>query len=501
MRPVSTKRYLTAVTVLSLVLLGTSCSKPESQSNSEVPSAEGAVLRVTDGLLPAVAEQGRKGRKANILERMAHYGVPGLSVAVMHEGEIAWQRAFGVTEAGGGKPVTAQTMFQAASISKPVTAAGSLLLVQSGSIGLDEDVNQWLRSWKVPEGDSARNNPVTLRGLLSHTSGFTGNDGVGEYVPGSAVPTITQALSGEPPATNPPVRIAYPGGTLAYSGSGYAVLQQLLVDVSGKPFAAFMQDTVLAPLGMNHSTFEPDPAPANIAKGHHAGGEPVTHGYRIYTGKAAAGLWTTAYDLARFALSIRSAALDGSNPILSREIASQMLSPHLSDCVRCWGLGFELVGEGNARWFTHDGINVGFDSKLIANVSTGDGAVVMTNGSLSFGLIHEILDSLAREYDWPHYPIKGQTDSVPIPESALVSIPGDYELEPDFPVTVIADGGRLFLQIPTQGRTELYASTPTSFFNTAIDWGPMTFVTDDSGEVTDMLIGHPGQQSTHRRLR
>jgi hypothetical protein len=181
-------------------------------------------------------------------------------------------------------------------------------------------------------------------------------------------------------------------------------------------------------------------------------------------------------------------------------MAQQMVRPHLSECYRCWGLGFEIVGEGSERWFTHDGINPGFDSKLIANVSTGDGAVVMTNGSLSYGLIYEILDSIATEYGWPDYPVKGQTESVPIPQDALDSIPGVYELEPDFPVTVVADGERLFLQIPTQGLTEIYASTPTSFFITAVDWGPMTFVKDDSGEVTAMMIGPSGQQSTHSRL-
>ena len=482
MRPLDTNVHRIAVPIVSLILFGTGCSKPGASIDGRASADEDAVQRVTSGLLPAVAEQGGEGLRATVLERMAHYGVPGLTVAVIDEGEIAWERAFGLTEAGGDTPVTPNTAFQAASISKPVTAAGSLVMVQDGLVSLDVDINRWLSSWQVPEDDLTEDFPVTVRGLLSHTAGFAGNAAVGEYVPGTAVPTITQALKGEPPAIYPAVRIANPPGTFGYSGSGYAVLQQLLVDVSEKPFATIMQDTVLTPLGMNRSTFERDPAPANMAKGHHAGGDPVTHGYRVYSGEAAAGLWTTAPDLARFALSIQSAMLDGSNSILSQEMASQMLSPHLTDCVRCWGLGFELVGDESLSWFTHDGINVGYDSKLIANLSTGDGAVVMTNGSLSFGLIHEILDSIAREYDWPDYPIKGQTQS-------------------DFAVTVVSEDGRLFLQIPTQGRTELYASTPTSFFNTAVDWGPMTFVTDESGEVTDMLIGHPGQQSTHKRLR
>ena len=261
-----------------------------------------------------------------------------------------------------------------------------------------------------------------------------------------------------------------------------------------------MHETVFLPLGMKRSTFAQYPAPADIAKGHHAGGDPVSGGYRVFSGLATAGLWTTASDLAKFAVSIQEASAGESQLFLTQEMAQQMVRPQLSECYRCWGLGFEIVGEGPERWFTHDGINPGFDSKLIANVSTGHGAVVMTNGSLSFGLIYEILDSIASECDWPDYPSKGQTASVPVPQEALDSIPGVYELEPDFPVTIVADGERLFFQIPTQGRTEMYASTPTSFFITAIDWGPMTFARDDSGAVIAMMIGPPGQQSTHSRL-
>ena len=490
---------LLAIGLIALLLIA-GCVEQRDNENSRPQPDHDAILRVENGLLPAVAEQGKLGQTATILDRMSHYGVPGLLVAVIHEGEIAWERAYGVTEAGGDKPVTSQTMFQTASISKPVTAAATLALVQEGSLALDEDINQWLKSWKVPENEFTEGRSITLRGLLSHTAGFSGNDGVVGYEPGAAVPSITQALNGEPPATTPPVRVKNRGGTQGYGGSGYAVLQQLLIDISEKPFPELMHEIVFLPLGMNRSTFAQNPAPADIARGHHAGGEPVSGGYRVYSALATAGLWTTASDLAKFAVSIQDASAGTSQLFLTQEMAQQMVRPHLSECYRCWGLGVEVVGEGPERWFTHDGINPGFDSKLIANVSTGDGAVVMTNGSLSFGLIYEILDSIAVEYDWPEYPSKGQTPSVPIPQEALDSIPGVYELEPDFPVTIVADGERLFFHIPTQGRTELYASTPTSFFITAVDWGPMTFARDDSGEVTAMMIGPPGQQSTHSRL-
>ena len=501
MKPQSSKTLRIAATAVLAILLGASCSKPEPQSKHNGQAIEDAIQRVSSGLLPAVAEQGELGRKATIAERMAHYGVPGLVVAVIDDSEVVWERAFGITAAASDEPVTTATLFQAASISKPVTATAALLYVQNESIGLDDHANTRLESWQIPENDFTRAQPVTVTGLLSHTSGFSGNNGVLGYMPGEPFPSLVQALDGEPPAETGPVRVTHAAGILDYSGSNFAVLQQLLVDVSGKPFAALMQETVLGPLKMNTSTFEQSPPMADIAKGHYAGGEPVTGGYRAHSGEAAAGLWSTAPDLARFAASIQQAVAGKPGTLLTQEMATQMLQPQLRDCVRCWGLGFEILGQGAESWFTHDGINTGFDSKLIAHSSSGDGAVVMTNGSLSFGLIYEILDSIAAEYDWPDYSAKGQRETMPIPADALGSVPGEYELEPDFAVTVIADNGRLFLHIPTQGRTELYASSPTSFFNTAIDWGPMTFAADDSGQVTAMMIGHPGQQSTHRRLR
>ncbi len=487
------------VSAVSVLLLATSCSKPEQQTSDKRPTGGDAITRVSNGLLPAVVEKGMLGQPASIPERMSHYGVPGLSIAVIDGGELAWERSFGV--AGGQDPVTSRTMFQAASISKPVTAAAALILAQDGLIDLDDEANILLQSWTIPENDFTRERPVTVRGLLSHTSGFAGNNGVIDYMPGSSIPTLIQSLNGEPPSKTGPVEVAVPVGKLSYSGAGYAVLQQLIIDVSGEPFADYMKKAVLLPLGMTHSTFDQAPSEEQISKGHHAGGERIAGGYRVHSGEAAAGLWSTPSDLAKFAVSIQQAASGTPGTLLTRETVAEMLRPQMPECIRCWGLGVELLGEWPDQWFTHDGINVGFDSKLLAHSSSGDGAVVMTNGSLSFGLIYEILDSIAREYDWPDYTAKGQIEAVPIPAEALETIPGDYELEPDFAVSIIADNERLFFEIPTQGRTELYASSPDSFFITALDWGPMTFVSDESGQVTDMMIGHPGQQSSHRRLR
>ena len=490
-----------SIGVMITTLLLVSCSKVEEHDGRETQVVADAILRIDNGLLPAVAEQGKLGQATNILDRMAHYGVPGLAIAVIHDGEVVWERAHGTTEAGGVEPVTPDTMFQVASISKPVTAVASLRLVQDGAITLDEDIGAWLDSWTIPGGALSRKRPVTVRGILSHTSGFHGNDAVTDHEPGAPVPTLIQALSGEPPAKTGPVGFTDSVDTFDYSGSGYAVLQQLLIDVSGKPFAEFMRESVFLPLQMHRSTFDQAQPTANFAKGHYAGGEPIEGGYRVYSGEAAAGLWSTASDLAKFVLSIQKAEVGENRSLLTQETVSKMLHPQLLECFRCWGLGFEILGQGTASWFTHDGINTGYDSTLIAHSSSGDGAILMTNASLSFGLIDEILDSIATEYDWPNYSKKGQTESVPIPANALVSIPGEYELEADFHVSVIADNGRLFFEIPTQGRTELYASSPTSFFITAIDWGPMTFATDDFGQVTDMMIGQSDQQSTHRRLR
>jgi CubicO group peptidase (beta-lactamase class C family) len=250
---------------------------------------------------------------------MNHYRVYGASVAVIHNDQIASAEGFGVCEAGKPEPVTPETLFQAASISKFVVAVAVLRLVEAGLLHLDEDVNAYLTSWKIPaKGDWQPR--VTLRQLLSHSAGLTVH-GFPGYPQGHPLPTTVQVLNGEAPANTPPVEVDIPPGLQnRYSGGGTTVVQQILVDVLRQPFPQIAREWVLDPAGMTHSTYE-QPIPLdqypNVASAHPLA-DPIAGRFHTYPEMAAAGLWTTASDLARFALAFQRARAGKPGAILSR---------------------------------------------------------------------------------------------------------------------------------------------------------------------------------------
>ena len=214
---------------------------------------EARIARVVAGLLPPFYTSAM--RPWSLQERMAQHQVPGVSIAVIDGGKIAWARGFGVRDTASKVPVDAQTVFQAASVSKPIAAVAAMRLVQEGRLALDEDVDTRLRSWQVPASAEGIASPVTLRRLLTHRAGL-GVPGFNGYAAGAQIPSTRQVLDGLPPANSPPVRVSFPmDGEYRYSGGGFTVLEQLVADTAEKPFARYTQDAVLKPLGMTRSAF------------------------------------------------------------------------------------------------------------------------------------------------------------------------------------------------------------------------------------------------------
>ena len=347
-------------------------------------------------LLPAVVQPGTK--PYTLAERMAAYNVPGISVAVVSKGKLDWARGWGVRDMDSCKPVTPDTAFQAASISKAVTAVLALRLVERGTINFDANINQSLRSWRLPVDPKLSPNGVNLRQLLSHTAGL-GVHGFAGYAPGSPLPTLIQILEGKAPANSAAVRSVLPAGAQwQYSGGGYVVAQLALEDSTGAPFTELARREVLRPLGMNRSEYAQPPSKeifANIALGH-AEGAVIPGGYHIYPELAPAGLWTTAGDLARFLIDVQELAKGKKGHRLSPSMARKMLTPIKGN----WGLGPALYGEGGDRRFGHDGANEGFQSTMVAYVDKGDGIVVLTNGDQGKRLADEIVRAVAADYGW-----------------------------------------------------------------------------------------------------
>jgi CubicO group peptidase (beta-lactamase class C family) len=443
-------------------------------------------------LIPPVLVQGEAPARTKLSERMAELHVPGVSIAVIHDGAVQWARGFGVTRVGG-PPVTARTLFQAASISKPVTAIAALRLVQAGKLDLDTDVNRYLTSWKIPANTFTEEHPVTLRELLTHTAGMTVH-GFAGYATDAPVPTLIQILDGSPPANSPAIRVdATPGTAWRYSGGGYVIVQQLLEDMTGTPFAKLMRDTVLVPIGMTESTFD-QPLPASrmvdVALPYRSSGQPVRGGPHVYPERAPAGLWTTPSELARYALEVQH-ALAGSGRVLSTATASQMLTPEMNH----WGLG-PMIGGSSARpYFEHNGGNEGYRC-ILKVYESGDGAVVMTNGDNGGAVADPLMRTIANEYGWADGPSVRRIAKInPRSFDAFV---GTYQMRHGT-LTFTREGERLLSQATGQGQVEIFPESEHVYFPKTVD-ALMTFQMDEQGRPSGVVLRQDGQEFAGKRL-
>jgi CubicO group peptidase (beta-lactamase class C family) len=456
--------------------------------------------RIQDGLLPAVLVKGEPVQSTKLADRMAALHVPGVSIAVIHDGQIEWARGFGVTSLGtnktGGPAVTPETLSQAASISKPVTALAALQLVQSGKLDLDTDVNRYLKTWKVPDNEFTAKTRVTLRELLTHTAGMTVH-GFPGYASGAQLPTLTQVLNGEKPANTPAIRVdTTPGSIWRYSGGGYVIVQQSLEDVSSKPFAKLMQETVLGPIGMTRSTYE-QPLPtarlAEIATPYRENGEPVTGGPHTYPEMAPAGLWTTPSDLARYAIEVQRSLAGKSDRVLSAAMARQMLTPGMNQ----QGLGPQTGGGKEHPYFTHGGANEGYRCNLVA-YENGDGAVIMTNSDAGGQLADEILRTIAYEYKWPDFQPVERTVTKADPK-VLDGYVGAYQLAAGAVLTMTRDGDQMYVQLTGQPKFEIFPTSDREFFLKVVD-AQLTFDVGADGKATQLTLHQNGMGQTAARM-
>jgi CubicO group peptidase (beta-lactamase class C family) len=351
------------------------------------------IARVERSLLPPVLTDATQPMR--LAERMTHYGVPGLSVAVVDQGRLAWAQSWGVAQRGDPTPLTPQTLMQAASISKALTALGAFRLADQGRLDLDADVNTKLLRWKLPPGAQTVERPVTVRRVLGHSAGLT-VPGFPGYAPGAPVPTLVQVLDGQPPANTPPVRAdTLPGSVWRYSGGGTTLLQLLMEDVTGEPFAAWMKREVLVPAGMPASFFGalPDAPLALAAAGHRQGR--VIDGLRTtHPEQSAAALWTTPSELARLSIGLQRVLAGDSVPWLARTRLVEALQPSLPGAPS--GLGFTLDG---GDFFGHDGSNAGFEARWRAD-RQGRAVIVMANANGAMRLIDEVLRAVASAHGW-----------------------------------------------------------------------------------------------------
>ncbi len=451
-------------------------------------------IRQVQGLVPPVLVKGETPKLQPLADRMAELKIPGVSIAVLHDGRMEWARGFGVTRAGG-PPVTEKTLFQAASISKPVFALAVLRLAEAGKLDLDANVNDYLKHWKLPESDFTRQKRVTLREVLTHSAGLTVH-GFPGYAASGKLPGVEQILDGKPPANTAAIRVdILPGSQWRYSGGGYVLAQQLLSDVTGVPLPKLMRDTVLAPLGMTLSTYEqPLPAArfAEVAMPHGGEGQMLSEGPHVYPEMAPAGLWTTPSDLARYAIGVQ-AALTGKSKVISAETARAMLTPVIGQ----QGLGPQLGGATARKYFSHGGANAGYRCLLVA-YEDGEGAVVMTSSDNGDELMNQVMRTVAYVYGWPDFLPPTRTLAKLEPE-LLWRFVGVYELNDGSTYIVRRAGDRLVGSVIGNRPLDLSPASDHEVFARDVDV-VVDFTVDANGKATAVHHNVGGWQRNGPRV-
>ncbi|HEY0729579.1 MAG TPA: serine hydrolase domain-containing protein, partial [Pyrinomonadaceae bacterium] len=447
-------------------------------------SVETQIRRVENGLLPAVLIKG--DQPWSLEERMKHWKVPGLSIAVVKDFKVEWARSYGIKDIDTKEPVTTETLFQAGSISKPVAAMVALKRVQQGKISLDENINNKLVTWKLPDNEFTAKKKVTLANLLSHTGGLTVH-GFPGYASGEKIPTLPQVLDGTEPANTAAVRVDMePGTKFRYSGGGSTIAQLAIMDIEKKPYPEIAKETVLGPLNMTNSTYSqplPDDWRKKAASGHRGDGALVAGKIHVYPEMAAAGLWTTPTDLAKFGIEVQLSYAGKSNKVLPKELIDKMVTPFMENV----GLGFFIDKRGNSVYFGHDGADEGFRASMLMHRDKGYGVVVMVNSD-NGQIMGEVLRGVAYAYQWDEF-LPAVNEIISLDATKLDEYTGRFQINPDRILTVAREEGKLVVSPTADVKFELLPVSENTFIRREQNL-KYTFV-KSAGGVNEMKVTFP----------
>lgn len=430
-------------------------------------------------------------------ERMTHYNIQGLSIAVVHNYVIEWARGYGMADDSTKTSVTTQTLFQAGSISKSLNSVGVLKLVQDKKIDLYTDINQYLQSWKFPYDSLSKGKKITVANLLSHTAGLTVH-GFPGYERGDTIPSVVQVLNGKPPANTEPIRSEFePGLRYQYSGGGTTISQLIVMDVTHQPYDTYMWNNVLQPLGMDMSSYTQPPAPGKekfLATGYHPNGKRVEGKYHIYPEQAAAGLWTNPTDLSKYIIETQRALQGKSQKVLSQQMTKLRLTPYIDSNA---AFGVFITKKGDEKYFGHNGADEGFLSNYTGSFENGNGVVVMVNSD-DGSIMNEVVNAVANVYGWKDYYKPVMKQIVSIPDSLLAAYSGNYLLNTDT-LNIERKGNEFIMTVNRTDVFKLYFTSPTDFFakDIQIDF---KFEKDESGKVKDIYFKQGGQETRVKRL-
>lgn len=469
-------------TYLLCALLITSLTWPAQSQQKKYPKEiESRIKAVEQSLSGPIKVEG-KGTWT-LEERMAHHKVPGLTMAVVNNYKIEWVKAYGVADTETKTPVTPETVFQAASISKSINGVGVLRLVQEGKLNLNADINMYIKTWKFPYDSISKGKQITTTNLLSHTAGLSVH-GFRGYAMKEDVPSIYEILDGKAPANSAAIRSQFePNLRVKYSGGGVTISQLIVMDVTGQSYADYMRDRVLQPMDMKLSFYhQPNSSmKTRLATGHHSNGNPIAGKYHIYPEQAAASLWTNPTDLAKYIIETQLSNQGKSAKVLSQDFTKQRLTPYKESA----GLGVFIDTKGGEQYFQHGGANEGFRCQYFGHVDKGYGVVVMVNSD-NGAIVQEVINSVANVYGW-----KGFTETrkaITLSEQELKKLAGYYQSEnmKSTYIQILSRDGQLVLKQLWDGKEITFtAGSALEFFVPEFNF-PLKF-TEENGTVSKVL--------------
>lgn len=419
------------------------------------------------------------GKLYTLAERMKHYNVAGISVAVIDNYQLVWAKGYGYADKKEGRRVTTTTLFEPGSISKSLNAVGILQLAQQGKLDLYQDINQYLVNWKFPYDTASHGKKITTAQLLTHTAGL-GVHGFPGYQRDSAIASVTDILDGRAPSNTEAVRsVMEPGKESRYSGGGILITQQMLTDLTKQPYEDYMYDHVFRPLGMTNSSYSQPPAESqrkNLATGYKSNGNEVPGKYFVYPEKAAAGLWTTPTDICKYIIEIQQAYQGKSSKVLNQEMVKLHVTPYKDDVA----MGTYLQNRNGEKYFVHSASNEGFTGYFLGGLTNGKGVALFVNSDDGYVLL-ELLNSIALEYNWAGFPKPEQITTVPVNDTITSKYAGEYITDGYLSAIKKEKDGLYFW---TDGiHSKMHFTSPTVFRNIELG-GTKAFIFDSAGAVT-----------------
>ncbi len=416
----------------------------------------------------------------NISERMAFYKVKGLSIAVVKDNKIEWAKGYGFADEKEKRLVTTATLFEPGSISKSLNALGALKLVQENKMELDKDINTYLKSWQFPYDSISKGKKITLANLLSHTAGI-GVHGFLGYDRNTKLPSLIEILDGRSPSISPAIRsFTEPNVAFEYSGGGTTISQLMIEDISKQPYHLFMQQNVLTPLGMTNSFYNQPPTKdklKQLATGYDKDGNEIEGKFHVYPTQAAAGLWTTPTDLAKYMIDIQLSIKGKSNKVLNKDFAQLHTNRFLKDADVTLG-SFKQDRNGEAYFF-HDAGNDGFRGLYFGSIEGGNGVAIVVNSDVG-DIIYELLNSVAIVYNWKGWDKPKNVQTITIDKSLYNKYKGLYVVDSSF-IEITQEKDELYYYAQGQ-KAKMYFTTIVDFMNIEFA-SEKTFVINKSGAV------------------